>query len=629
MVDFLQQYDENKIWKTLVTYDFSNKNHRNFTSLFHHVKQKLQLLTVADGILAFYEWKKAHRLYQFFNNIELFVPRESTQWIFTQNEQLWDVVAGDHVNQLFKKIKKVIKNPELQNFYKDMFGYQRNFAQKEKIVEKIEETKTLFEENSKNSKAYYYFPESKKYLLDNFSSVTLSKAKKVAQKKGWNGYCFILNYNNVYKLLTFISDRNTREKIYHKFNASMKKCEFQLENQKLLNKGLILKKQLAQCYGYKNYSDLVTSKYMVTMYQTEKLLEETEKQMQLMMAKPNSIMLDLFKKDGFNDNMKMWDFSYYQRKLRNMFIANTKIENHFQFDITFPKILKQMEKVFNVSIQCIDKVKGNEIYQVSDNLDKTKVAYWVIAPYSRKNEKNPYEIDFVRYAQLGKDFVPWIQFMYLQLNKNGKMNFLNIKNTIHELGHAFHSFFSNNENGKKNFGWDLVELPSQFLENLAYRYDFMAKITSSNYLSKKLFKREIQNYTFNDILYLYEKVIDFKTSFALNKNINPYSNKKIIKQMTLHRHLVGNYYNPFSETEHFSNSFETDYFANYVYFFSENIAKNLNLIYKEKDFRTVFKNFDLDKNKFKEFISSHMKVTDIDLVKQFDYSLFDKNYNVQ
>lgn len=629
MLDFLQQYENNTIWETLITYDFSNKNHRHFSSLFQYVKQKITSLKVSDGMNGFYQWKKAHRLHQFFNHLDLIVPKESKQRLLTQNEQLWEVIAGENTKQLFKKVKKFIHSQALDNFYKEMFGYEHHCIKKESIVEKIEETKSLFEKNSKQSKAYYYFPESKKSILNNFSSLTLSKAKKVAEKKGWNGYCFILNYINTYKLLTYISDRTTRKKVYNKFVNSMNNCDFQLENQKLLNKGLILKKQLAQCYGYKNYSDLVTSKYLITMNQTEKLLNNTEQQMHFIMEKSNNIMLDLFKKDGFNDNLQVWDFSYYQRKFRNMYIANTKFENHFHFKITFPKILKQMEKLFNVSINYIGTFNNNETYQVTDNVDKRKSAYWVVNVHSKKNIKTAFQSDFVRYANLGDQYVPWMQFIHLNVNKNGKMGFVNVKNIIHELGHAFHSFFSKNEKGKDNFGWDLVELPSQFLENLTYRYDFMSKISSSSYLSKKLYKREIQNYAFNDVLYLNEKIIDFKNSLLLNKNLNSYSNKKNFKKITLDCHLVGNYYNPFYETEHFSNSFESDYFANYVYFFSESIAKNLNLIYSENDFRQVFKNFSLDKNCFKNFIASHMNVTKIDLVKMFDYSLFDKNYLIK
>lgn len=630
MTDLVQKYDDNTIWNELVNYDFSNRNHRNFAPVFAHIKEKIQNIQLADGIFGFYEWKKSHRFYQFFNHLSLLVPRESKQWISTQNDQLWEVITSDSVQSLFKKLKKNLNSQELEVFFKNLFGgYQRNSTEKEKIVEKIDEMKTQFEKNSKKSKAYYYFPESKKYILENFSSLTLSKAQKAARKRGWNGYCFTLNYDNMYKLLTYISQREIREEIYHKFSDSMKTCQFQTENQKLLNKSLILKKNLANFYGYKDYSDLVASKYMVTLNQTQKLLDETERQVNEMMTYSNNLMQDMFIEDGFFDDMKPWDFSYYQRKLKNKHVINTKIEDHFQFDITFPKILKQMEKLFNVSIKYINNVNDNQVYEVKDKLNDRKSSYWVVAPYLRKNEKTAYEMDFVEYANLGNNYIPWMQFIYLNLSKNGKMSFLNVKNTIHEIGHAFHSFFSQNEKSKETFGWDLIELPSQFLENLAYRYEFLSKVTSSSYFSKKIFKQEMKNYTFNDIFYLNEKIIDFKTSFELNKNVNPYSNKKIIKQMTLHRHSVGNYYNPYYETEHFSNSYESDYFANYVYFFSENIAKQLNLIYKEKDFRRIFKNFDLDKKSFKEFIQSNIKITEIDLEKMFNYNLFDNKYKTR
>lgn len=625
MVDLIQQYNENNIWHELVNFDFSNKNHKNFSPLFEHIKEKISSLDISLGINAFYEWKKAHRFYYFFKSINIIIPRESKQWLATQNEALWNIIAGEPSQNLFRKLKNELKNPDLTSFFNSIFGtYNKYSVEKEAIVEKMQEVQILFENNIKKSKNYYFIPFNDKIILKNFSPQTLFKAKNLALKNDLDGYYFVLNYDNVYKLLTYISSREIREDVYIKFNEFMNSCQFQKENQKLLNKGLILKKTLANVYGHKNYSNLVASKYMVTLNQTQKFLNESERQLNLIMNQSNILMLEMFHSDGFVGDIQPWDFSYYQRLLRIKYVIDTKIENHFQFDITFPKILKEMEKIFNVSIKYINQINSNEIYEIKDNLNVKKTAYWIVAPFLRKNETTPYEVDMVKCTNIGEKNIPWIQFIYLNLKKNRKMNFLNVKNTIHELGHAFHSFFSDSAKSKETFGWDLIELPSQFLENLAYRYSFLSKISSSTYFSKKIFKQEIKNYTFNDIFSLNEKIIDFQTSFDLNKNINSYSNKKIIKKLTQHRHSVGNFYNPFNEAEHFVNSYERDYFANYVYFFSGNIAKQLSLLYNEKDFRKIFKTFDLDKQSFKNFIQSKINITNINLVEMFNHTLFDK-----
>ena len=58
MQSLINQYNDNTIWEVLVTYDFSNKNHKDFAPLFTHVKHKLTNLDINDGIYNFYEWKK-------------------------------------------------------------------------------------------------------------------------------------------------------------------------------------------------------------------------------------------------------------------------------------------------------------------------------------------------------------------------------------------------------------------------------------------------------------------------------------------------------------------------------------------------------------------------------------------
>lgn len=626
MTDLIQKYDNNTIWKDLVNYDFSNKNHRALAPLFSHIKEKLNRIQVTDGISAFYELKKSYCFYRFFLSLDLIVPNESKQWITTQNEKLWEFINNPKIKKVFYTIKKNIHNEEYNVFFKYIFdSYEHNTAEKAKIVDTIDTIKIQFEDNIKKNSSYYYFPRSKKHILNNFKKTTILKARREAKKKGWDGYYFRLNDDNVYNLLIYISDRETRKEVYNKFIHFMNTCRFQTENQKLLNKALILKRNLANAYGYNDYSHLVASQYTLSFQENQKIIELTKKQLSAYTSHYQSLMQKMLIADGFSDGIKPWDLAYYEKKLNSQYIVHTNLENFFHFDKTFPKILKQMEKIFQVSIRYSNTVNGNQVYEVKDKINK-KTAYWILSPYAKKKETSPYEAELVEDTQIGEHRIPLIQIIHLHLNKNGKMSFSNIKDTLHEIGHAFHSFFLHTEKLKETIGWDLLELPSQFLENLAYSYDFLSKITHSPYLSKKLFKKEIKNYTFSDILYLNEKIMDFKTFFELNNNINPYSNKKNIKQMTLNRHSVGNYYNPCWETEHFVNCFERDYFSNYVYFFSESIAKQLNLIYKEKDFRYIFQQFGLDKKSLKTFIESKINITDIDLNKLLNYELFNNKF---
>jgi len=624
MQSLINQYNDNTIWEVLVTYDFSNKNHKDFAPLFTHVKHKLTNLDINDGIYNFYEWKKAHRLFEFFQNIEVLIPKESQNWLKTQTNKLWDIIASEEIKLFFRKIKSELNNNQLNLFFKNIFGlHQRNSEKKEKIITKIDQTSELFEANSLKSKAYFFFPKSKKYLLKNFSGITLKKAEKKALTRNWNGYLFKLDKNTVYLLLTYIEDRKIREEIYNKFINSMNNCKFQIKNQQLLNKGLILKKKLANIYGFENYTDLVISKYLLTENQTKLLLNHSEEQINSIMTHSNFAIQDMFHKDGHQGVIEPWDYSYYQRVFRAKYIQKTNFEDYFIFNKTFPKILKQMEKVFNVKIAFIKEVNSNLVYKIVDNVDSNKISYWVVSPFSKKNQ-TPYEMDLVNSCKLDSQVIPWIQYIYLNINKKQKMSFYNVKDTIHEIGHAFHSFFSKNEKMSTKFGWDLIELPSQFLENKAYSYDFLQKITSAPYFSKKVFNQEIKNYTFNDIFYFKERLIEFKSSFYINKDVNKYSNKKLIKKTFTYHHSVGNYSNPFYETEHFSNKYESDYFSNYVYFFSENIAKGLNLIYKDNDFRKLFKIFDLDKKSFKDFLKNKVNIEQVDLHSFFNYNQFNK-----
>ena len=110
MLELVQKYEDNNIWLELVSYDFANKNHRDFSPLFEHVKNKILSLTASLGVQAFYEWKKAHRLYSFFSHLDLIVPTQSKQWITTQNDKMWDVISGEYAHNFFRILKNQLKN---------------------------------------------------------------------------------------------------------------------------------------------------------------------------------------------------------------------------------------------------------------------------------------------------------------------------------------------------------------------------------------------------------------------------------------------------------------------------------------------------------------------------------------
>lgn len=625
-IDFISAYENNSLWEKIALTEIAGEEYvySDWSLLLNHLFKKIESCWEAKTVESFYEFKKVYQVYYYILNFKQHVcPKAKFGRLSVLLDKLWNEYLGAAASKAYlRELRKKSLREDIANLYSELFlGTGWHAEKKQKLAEKIEALEKEFKANARKSNAFYVFSlQDKLTYLSNFKATTLQKAKKRAESRKLEGYLFSFENDQIRILLANIENREKRQEIYEAFLESSKNCEYLAENEKILNKILALKKELSQLYGHDNYAELVLSRYLLTKNQTEAFLTESYSQMSVILSESRGEMEKMFKADGFEGCIQVWDYPYYHRKFKAAHVKGLTLSEYFTYEKSFPKIMRDIGALFSLNISWKGAANGSDVYEIQDAKSQRK-AYWIISPFIRsKAETNPYELDLCSHTKQSRGYTPSAQFIHLRLPKNGKMSYVNVQNSVHEIGHALHSFFKKQEILKDSdtMGYDLVELPSQFLEQLSYDYAFV-KRWATKFLSKKLFDKVVKEQKFNGIFYMEESLINFMAFFDMNYAARAYSNKRLLQRIVSQRHSIGEFYHPGKEPVYFNKDHKYEYFGNYVYFFSENIARALFRATAYQDYRKVYVLFAGSIAALKAFLSQHVDFSEIDMFDFFEY----------
>ncbi|AAQ00113.1 MULTISPECIES: M3 family metallopeptidase [Prochlorococcus] len=284
--------------------------------------------------------------------------------------------------------------------------------------------------------------------------------------------------------ITYSKNRHLREIIYKAYIS--RASSGKLNNQKLIEQILSIRKHQAQLLGYKNWAEIsLSSKMASNVSQVEELLEEL-RSAAMPAAKEEIKRLELFAADETGTDfykLAPWDVNYWSEKLRQkLFDLNQEnLRAWFPLPQVLNGLFRLCERLFEISIKpCSAKYpvwhKDVELYDVLDK-DDTHIASFYLDPFSRPASKRggAWMDECLTKERLDNGDVV-IPVAYLVCNQTppterlpSLMSFEEVKTLFHEFGHGLQHMLTKVEYPKaagiNNVEWDAVELPSQFMEN--------------------------------------------------------------------------------------------------------------------------------------------------------------------
>lgn len=651
-------FKNNTIWEKFVKTNFNNTSfwEKEFSIFIEKLNLEFELIknTKVSWKTTYVNFKKVVSIINYMSNY--FSLYEDTHFNVTKKLKLMIIKIQEDIGIFNQKLwtdEKIINNFKemlnlslnlnqkkiCSNWLKNYFYHQHQATIKKnynKIDSKLQKHIETFNDNNKNNSLnrnnYIFISSTKKNSVKGLSYTTLNLANKMAKKEGLNGWKFYLNEDNVQNILMNCKNRQIRKYFYLKYLKINTLGKNTLKNGFVLKDILYEKHKIAKLFNKNNYAELVLSKF--DMINTTKKAHDYLNQIDLELIEFNNSMekeiYNLSLKDNITE-IKPWDKYFYFNKLRKKQNFKNKFENYFIFEEVFPKLMNYLSKnlFLDISVETINNLYSKNSYFISIKDQKSNRKGTIIfSPYYEENKSVCYESDLLFGTNLNtNNIIPFVQYINLTIKKGknsiSKMTFFNMISLIHEFGHAMHSFFRNMDDNvckKSLIPFELIELPSQYLEHFIYDYKFMKNLSCNIKTKLEITESEyldiIQNELYFDAQHVFWGVQKNKAQLELYEKFKPYSEKNLQQIIENKMSNYGILYNIGEDNYMTYSDPEFDYGpAGHIYLYSAQLAFKLylkNKINLRKMYCSIFNN----KNdiKIKNHLSKYIDIKNVDTI---------------
>lgn len=421
--------------------------------------------------------------------------------------------------ELFKKIESLSSNDlesqkVIDNDIKDFKLSGVNLPIKEKkeledIDMKLSELSNKFSQNLLNATNDY------ELIIKSFNDVKelpqndLDSAK-ITLEDGTQGYKFTLQIPSYMAYITYGSSREYREEIYRAYSSRAP------QNSEVINQILSLKNQKSKLLGFDNFADYSIA--FKDASSSNSVIDFLEKLVTLALpyAKDELQELKEFAKKSDNiESLQSFDVAYYSEKLKKekFDFDNSMTKPYFVQEKVLNGMLDIISELFDLTIKEVTDVKKwHKCVRIFDIYENEKVSSRIYFDLEARKEKrggawmNDFEthyIDANNIQHLASAFVV-CNFSPTTDTTPSLLRHDDVVTLFHEMGHAIHHLFSKvnqrSVSGINGVAWDVIEFPSQFLENFAYESAILKRFafhyeTNESISDELLFKiKDTKNY---------------------------------------------------------------------------------------------------------------------------------------
>lgn len=343
-----------------------------------------------------------------------------------------------------------------------------------KILEDINESLSkLSKEFSQN-----IIDSSKKYelIIDDFEDVKeipkndLESAK--FEKDGNVFYKFTLQMPSYIAYMTYGNNRKKREEIYKAYNTRASK------NDEVIDKILVLKEKIAKLFNFESYA------LYSNAFKDAKSVDMVESFLENLSIKSKNSAIKEFKEleEFAKIKIESYDSAYYSEKLRakNFDINEEYFQEYFEKTATLRGVLDFLEKSFSVEIKKTTATVWDDKVEVFDFYKDNQVfgrMYFDLEAREGKRD-GAWMDNFESYGlKANKKLDKASAFIVCNFppssgDKPSLLRHSDVETLFHEIGHGIHHIFSKVKqkdiSGVNGVKWDVIEFPSQFLEQFAY-----------------------------------------------------------------------------------------------------------------------------------------------------------------
>ncbi|WP_297085759.1 M3 family metallopeptidase [uncultured Draconibacterium sp.] len=413
-----------------------------------------------------------------------------------QNDISLDPVLFERVKAVYDKKAELNLTPEQETLLENSYiGFVRRGANlsdsdKEKFRAFSTELSKLsldFGENVLKETNGYELYIADKSKLAGLPEGALEAAAGKAKAKELEGWVFDISMPSYLPFMKYADNRDLRKELYLAYGSKSFKNN-ELDNQEKVKRIVELRLETAKLLGYKNYADYVLERRMATNADgVYGLLNDLYEASHKVALKEKAEILEYARKNGFEDDLMPWDWSYYSEKLKvEKFDLNDEmLKPYFELSHVVDGVFGLATDLFGITFKenknipvYNDEVTAYEVFDADGTF--LSVFYTDFHPRAGKRG-GAWMNDFKgQWMENGVDSRPHVtivmNFTRPTETKPALLTFNEVETFMHEFGHALHGMLAKSTYSSlsgTNVYRDFVELPSQIMENWAVEKEFL------------------------------------------------------------------------------------------------------------------------------------------------------------
>ena len=427
------------------------------------------------------------------------LPLVTQFWIGLSQSTLSDKYLAIKESSKFSDLsatRQRIINEELVEFkLAGAFLNDEGKAKLKAVKEALAKESQKFSENLMDAtNAYGLIVENKKDLAG-IPEDDIASFKEAAEAENEEGYKITLQVPHYLAVLRYAQNRKLRETLYHAYvtRASEFDNDGKFNNNDVMTRIVELRQSEAAILGYKNYGEVsLATKMASTPDEVVTFLRDLAKR-SLAQAKVEVEEVKAFARGklGIADPQS-WDLTFASEKLREARYAysDQEVKQYFTEPAVFSGLFGLVQKLFSIRIVPDTAPVWHpdvKFFRI-ENAQGEKVAQFYMDLYARANKRGGawMDNDRVRRRVNGHLDTPTAylvcNFSKPVGNKPALLTHDDVLTLFHEFGHGLHHMLTRVEDaaasGINGVEWDAVECPSQFMENFAWDWTVVEKLTS-------------------------------------------------------------------------------------------------------------------------------------------------------
>lgn len=426
-----------------------------------------------------------------------------------QNERLYqayETVLKNEGARLTAGQRKLVENA-LRDFR--LAGVALPAQQKQRYKALVEQLATLqskFDENVLDATNAWSRHITDAAELEGLPAPIVERARAAAQAKELDGWLFSLDAPNYQAVLMHGANEPLRREFYHGWVTRASEEDGnggRWDNSALMDQILGVRNEVANLVGFPNYAEYsLATKMASSVSEVRAFLEQ-------LAVKSRPVAQQEFEEltQFAGRELNAWDVAFYSEKLkRERFdLSEEALRPYFPLPRVLAGMFAVAEKLYGVKLT--ERV-GVDIYhpdvQFYDilNADGSHRGSFFVDLYARSKKRGGAWMDeCVGRKQLGGATALPVAYLVCNFmppagSRPSLLTHSEVVTLFHEFGHGLHHMLTRVDYpsiaGINGVAWDAVELPSQFMENFAWRAEVIPLISAHVATGAPLPEAELQ-----------------------------------------------------------------------------------------------------------------------------------------